>query len=42
VVGREVKKRSIIVHILLDKEPFLVAGQSQTVFVGKGIQRNPE
>jgi len=42
-------KRSILVQILLSKEPSLVAGLSQTTFDGnrnpeesKGIQRNSE
>ena len=42
-------KRSILVHTVLNKEPYLVAGQSQTAFGGNrnpeesgGIQRNPE
>jgi hypothetical protein len=30
-------KRSILVHILLNKEPSLVAGQSQQLLVGTGI-----
>jgi hypothetical protein len=32
-------KRSILVHTVLNKEPYLVAGQSQTAFGGN---RNPE
>jgi hypothetical protein len=35
-------KRSILVHILLNKEPSLVAGQSKQLLVGTGIIRNPE
>jgi len=35
-------KRSILVHILLNKEPSLVAGQSQQLLVGTGILWNPE
>ena len=35
-------KRSILVHILLNKEPSLVAGQSQQLLAGTGILRNPE
>ena len=42
-------KRSILVHILLNKEPSLVAGLSQTAFGGNknpaesgGIRRNPK
>jgi hypothetical protein len=35
----ERSKRSILVHILLNKEPTLVAGQSKTAFGGN---RNPE
>jgi hypothetical protein len=35
-------KRSILVHMLLNKEPSLVDGQSQTVLAGTGIRRNPE
>jgi hypothetical protein len=34
-------KRSILVHILLNKEPSLVAGQSQQLLVGTGILPNP-
>jgi hypothetical protein len=34
-------KRSILVHILLNKEPSLVAGQSQQHLVGTGILRKP-
>ncbi len=49
-VGREVEKGLfILVHILLNKEPSLVAGLSQTAFGGNrnpeesgGIRRNPE
>ena len=33
---------SILVHILLNKEPSLVAGQSQQLLAGTGILRNPE
>jgi hypothetical protein len=35
-------KRSILVHIVLNKEPYLVAGQSQQLLAGTGIRRNPE
>jgi len=35
-------KRSILVHILLNKEPSFVAGQSQQLFAGTGILRIPE
>jgi len=35
-------KRSILVHILLNKEHSLVAGQSQQLLAGTGILRNPE
>jgi len=35
-------KRSILVHILLNKEPSLVAGQSQQLLAGTGIRRNLE
>jgi hypothetical protein len=35
-------KRSILVHILLNKEPSLVADQSQQLLAGTGILRNPE
>jgi len=35
-------KRSILVHILLNKEPSLIAGQSQQLLAGTGILRNPE
>jgi hypothetical protein len=41
-VGGRGKKRFILVHILLNKESSLVAGQSQTVFAGTRIRRNPE
>jgi len=34
-------KRSILVHNLLNKEPYLVAGQSQQHLAGTGILRNP-
>jgi hypothetical protein len=34
-------KRSILVHILLNKEPYLVAGQSQQLLAGTGILRKP-
>ncbi len=34
-------KRSIYVHILLNKEPSLFAGQSQQLLAGTGILRNP-
>jgi hypothetical protein len=46
--GERGLKRSILVHILLNKEPTLVAGQSKTAFGGNrnqeesgGIWRNP-
>jgi len=35
-------KRSILVHILLNKEPSLVAGQSQQLLAGTGIFWNPK
>jgi hypothetical protein len=35
-------KRSILVHIVLNKEPYLVAGQSQQLLAGTGIRRNLE
>jgi len=35
-------KRSILVQILLNKKPSLVAGQSQQLLAGTGILRNPE
>jgi hypothetical protein len=35
-------KRSILVHILLNKEPSLVAGQCQQLLAGTGILQNPE
>jgi len=35
-------KRSILVHILLNKEPSLVAGRSQQLLAGTGILQNPE
>jgi hypothetical protein len=38
--GREVN-RSILVHILLNKLPSSVAGQSQQLLAGTGILRNP-
>jgi hypothetical protein len=38
--GRERLKRSILVHILLNKEPSFVAGQSQQLLAGTGILRN--
>jgi hypothetical protein len=31
-----------LVHILFNKEPSLVAGQSQTALAGTGIRRNSE
>jgi len=34
-------KKSILVHILLSKEPSLVAGQSQQLLVRTGILWNP-
>jgi hypothetical protein len=40
--GRERLKRSILVHILLNKEPYFVAGQSQQILAGTGILRNPQ
>jgi hypothetical protein len=35
-------KMSILVHILLNKEPSFVAGQSQQLLAGTGILRNPQ
>jgi len=35
-------KRSILVHILLNKEPSLVAGQSQQLLAGTVILWNPD
>jgi len=40
--GRERLKRSILVHILLNKEPSFVAGQSQQLLAVTGILRNPQ
>jgi hypothetical protein len=34
-------KGSILVHILLNKDPSLVTGQSQQLLVGTGILQNP-
>jgi hypothetical protein len=35
-------KRSILIHILFNKEPSLVSGQSQQLLAGTGILQNPE